>query len=315
LISREASIAKSRCTWNGEESPQIPIYSHHSSRWLTLGPHQARTMGSGHTPNNVELRYAERCTKPPRAQLQASARAQNHQKCSSGTFLPQLESVSKARPKGAAESLSPPWYRPGKVVLNGVVPAKSSWNMRFELVPPWSRPVMTSSDEIEQVFQPWLRPGDVETIQGHSASKVELDRAFQLVPPWSRPGDAALDRAVWLSFRAVWSRLRPRSSQYTAFTNPSFQTSRGRHAAHEIVSFNPYPSTTYSSKTLGSIEVSKSLERTGTNHLLYKLGEPEGEPPEAWLPKRGYPSVVSQRVSRPKCRHPKHERTEAPLPT
>jgi hypothetical protein len=78
---------------------------------------------------------------------------------------------------------------------------------------------MTSSDEIEQVFQPWLRPGDVETIRGHSTSKVELDRAFQLVPPWAtpgvsaldagflwllvppwaRPGDVALDRGVWLS--------------------------------------------------------------------------------------------------------------------
>jgi hypothetical protein len=72
--------------------------------------------------------------------------------------------------QGAVESLSPPWYRPGKVVLNGItvawpgepafrcnfrpgiVPAKSSWNMRFQLVPPGSRPVMTSSDEIEQIF-------------------------------------------------------------------------------------------------------------------------------------------------------------------
>jgi hypothetical protein len=101
-----------------------------------------------------------------------------------------------------------------------------------------------------------------------------------------------LDRAVCLSFRDVWSRLRPRSSQYTAFSKPSFQTSRGRHAAREIVSFNPYPSTTYASQMLGSIEVSKSLERTGSNHLFHKLGEPEGEPPEARLPKRGYPSMV-----------------------
>jgi hypothetical protein len=59
---REASIAKSRCTWNGEESPQTPIYCHHSSRWLTLGPHQARMMASCHMPNDEGLRYAERCT-------------------------------------------------------------------------------------------------------------------------------------------------------------------------------------------------------------------------------------------------------------
>jgi hypothetical protein len=139
LISREASIAKSRCTWNGEESPQTPIYFHHSSRWLTLGPHQARTMGSCHMPNDEDLPYAEQCgiairrtmhsqafytrfycpsqtgQKPPRAQLQASARAQNHQKCSSGTFLLQLESVSKARPKG----LSNRCHR------RGIDPAKS----------------------------------------------------------------------------------------------------------------------------------------------------------------------------------------------
>jgi hypothetical protein len=50
-----------------------------------------------------------------------------------------------------------------------------------------------------------------------------------------------LDRAVWLSFRAVWSRLRPRSSQYTAFTKPSFQTSRGRHAARETISIEAIP--------------------------------------------------------------------------
>jgi hypothetical protein len=90
-------------------------------------------------------------------------------------------------------------------------------------------------------------------------------------------------------FRAVWSRLRPRSSQYTAFTKLSFQTSRGRHAAREIVSFNPYPSTTYSSKTLGSIEVSKSLERTGTNHLSIRL-----ENPRVSCPKHGYPSTATQ---------------------
>jgi hypothetical protein len=116
------------------------------------------------------------------------------------------------------------------------------------------------------------------------------------------PGDVALDRAVWLSFRAVWSRLRPRSSQYTAFTKPSFQTSRGRHAARAIVSFNPYPSTTYPSKTLGLIEVLKSLERTGTNHLFHKLGEPEGEPPEAQLPKCGKPEGEPAEVPPPKTR-------------
>jgi hypothetical protein len=47
--------------------------------------------------------------------------------------------------------------------------------------------------------------------------------------------------------------------------------------------------------------------------VFYKLGEPEGEPPEARLPKRGYPSAATQarlpkqgkqRVSRPKRRYP-----------
>jgi hypothetical protein len=40
---------------------------------------------------------------------------------------------------------------------------------------------------------------------------------------------------------AVWSRLRPRSSQYTAFTKPSFQTSRGRHAARETIGIESIP--------------------------------------------------------------------------
>jgi hypothetical protein len=70
----------------------------------------------------------------------------------------------------------------------------------------------------------------------------------------------------------------------------------------------------YSNETWRSIEVSKSLERTGTNQLFYKLGGPEGEPSEARLPKRGYPSVVNWRVSRPKCRHPKPEKADTPLP-
>jgi hypothetical protein len=55
------------------------------------------------------------------------------------------------------------------------------------------------------LLPPWLRPGDGETIQGHSASEVELDRAFQLVPPWSRPGVAALGPWVWL-FVPPWAR-------------------------------------------------------------------------------------------------------------
>jgi hypothetical protein len=59
---------------------------------------------------------------------------------------------------------------------------------------------MTSSDEIEQVLQPWLRPGDVETSRGHSTSEVELDRAFQLVPPWSRPGDVAIGSSSLVEF-------------------------------------------------------------------------------------------------------------------
>jgi hypothetical protein len=64
---------------------------------------------------------------------------------------------------------------------------------------------MMSSDKIEQVLQPWLRPGDVETIRGHSASAVKLDRAIQLVPPWSRPGVAELGPWVWL-FVPPWAR-------------------------------------------------------------------------------------------------------------
>jgi hypothetical protein len=52
-----------------------------------------------------------------------------------------------------------------------------------------------------------LRPGDVETIRGHSASAlaVKLDRAIQLVPPWSRPGVAELGLWVWL-FVPPWAR-------------------------------------------------------------------------------------------------------------
>jgi hypothetical protein len=37
-----------------------------------------------------------------------------------------------------------------------------------------------------------------------------------------------------------------------------------------------HPSITYSSETLCSIEVSESLECTGTNHVFYKLRKPEG---------------------------------------
>jgi hypothetical protein len=33
--------------------------------------------------------------------------------------------------------------------------------------------------------------------------------------------------------------------------------------------------------------VSEGLERTGTNHVFYRLGKPEGGPAEARLPKHG----------------------------
>jgi hypothetical protein len=131
--------------------------------------------------------------KPPRAQGRKITKVQFW------NFPASAGKRIQSEAQGAVESLSPPWYRPGKVVLNSIVPAKSSWNMRFQLVPPWSRRVMTSSDEIEQVLQPWLRPGDVETIRGHSTSEVELDKAFQLVPPWATPGVSALDAGcLWL---------------------------------------------------------------------------------------------------------------------
>jgi hypothetical protein len=47
---------------------------------------------------------------------------------------------------------------------------------------------------------------------------------------------------------------------------------------------NPYQSITHSSEILCSIELSKGLERTGSNHVFYRLGNPEGEPAKARLP-------------------------------
>jgi hypothetical protein len=65
---------------------------------------------------------------------------------------------------------------------------------------------------------------------------------------------------------------------------------------------------------LCSIELSKGLDCTGTNHVFHRLGKPEGEPAEAWLPKHGkavgepagvrLPKQGKQRVSRPKRRYP-----------
>jgi hypothetical protein len=62
--------------------------------------------------------------KPPRARLQASARAQNHQKVQFWNFPASAGKRIQSEAQGAVESLSPPWYRPGKVVAK--LPARHS---------------------------------------------------------------------------------------------------------------------------------------------------------------------------------------------
>jgi hypothetical protein len=70
-----------------------------------------------------------------------------------------------------------------------------------------------------------------------------------------------------------------------------------------------FPLSSYSSETLCSIEVSKGLERTGTNHVFYKLGKPEGEPAKAQLPTLGKPKGEPTEAPLPN-----HGKAEAPLP-
>jgi hypothetical protein len=77
---------------------------------------------------------------------------------------------------------------------------------------------------------------------------------------------------------------------------------------------NPYQSITYSSEMLCSIELPKDHERTGTNHVFYRLGKPEGEPAEAQLPKYGKHEGEPAEARLPKYGKPEGEQAEAPLP-
>jgi hypothetical protein len=177
--------------------PWTPIYSHHSCGWLTLGPYQPRTTRSCDAANDARMRYAEPCAdaimlselssigidhfisryrrsrafytrsylpsqtgqNPPRARLQASARAQNYRKCASGTFLPQGGSVPKVKPRlGGKRHLCmvlPPWPGPGDIELMRM-PRHWSGKARL-MLPPWHRP-----GEVKLMLPPWHRPGEVQ---------------------------------------------------------------------------------------------------------------------------------------------------------
>jgi hypothetical protein len=60
--------------------------------------------------------------------------------------------------------------------------------------------------------------------------------------------------------------------------------------------------------------VTEGLERTGTNHVFYRLGKAEGEPAEARLPKYEKPEGEPAEARLPKHGKAVGEPAEAPLP-
>jgi hypothetical protein len=130
-----------------DESPSISI-DHRIFRRRRSQAFYARSYRPSHTGQN-----------PPRARLQAGARAQNR-KCSSGTFLPPGGSASKVRPKGQAGT-------PLVHVVTTVARPGDAGLMRM----PRHR-----SGEAELMLPPWYRPGEVES----------------MLPPWQGPVKASL---------------------------------------------------------------------------------------------------------------------------
>jgi hypothetical protein len=123
---------------------------------------------------------------PPRARLQASARAQNYRKCASGTFLPQGGSVPKVKPRlGVKRHLCmvlPPWPGPGDVELMRM---PRHWLSKARLMlPPWHGP-----GEVQLMLPPWHRPGEVRLMlpPWRRPGEVKL-----MLPPWHRPGEVEL---------------------------------------------------------------------------------------------------------------------------
>jgi hypothetical protein len=113
---------------------------------------------------------------PPRARLQAGARAQNCRKHRSGEgrlMLPPWH-----RP-GEGRLMLPPWHRPGEVRLM-LPPWHRPGEVRL-MLPPWHRP-----GEVQLMLPPWHRPGKVEQVlpQWHRPGEVE-----QVLPPRHRPGE------------------------------------------------------------------------------------------------------------------------------